>query len=368
MKHRFTFSVLACLFLALLVISNNKEWMTAVSDYRFSKEWLAPDQFKHGDLYGLCYIHAYKEPAGPEQFKLFNAPKRNLDLYILHDSYLQNKLPSNCFEGIDTLIQIDYRGPSCLKHLNPAHASILLIETAQRYARWRFQLAAYFMNTLKIERKGSSSGESIKPPAPDTDTAGVWNTIQSTLYNPNINTNLEFNLFDYSLCSPLRGFKASLNYALFKKLSDKLVISTDQRYLLLKETIDTSQPTGIYTPLPDSELDSMVAHMDQIRKHFLSCGFKEVYFSVLPNTVSIVDSTHYPGKTGNGLLYKLNHKTAGKIPFIDAYTRFLTKPDRMYKHGDSHWSNEGKQIWIDLVNKTLSMDTSITYGSARIFP
>jgi len=348
---RIVFSVFAFIFLALLIISNNKEWMLRISDYRFASHSECLDPHKHGDLYSMCYMQKYKEPIAEPAFRKYNSARRNTDLYIMHDSYLQNRLSSTNFKGIDSLQQIDYRGGPSTIRLDSGKTSVLIIETAQRYARWRLQNPFYYINQLHIAGKEKSGTETAPPTASDADTSSWLNDLKGIVYNPNINSNLEYNLFDYSLFSPLRGWKSSLTNFLFGKPDNRLVISTDKQYLMLKETVDTAQNTGIYNHLAESELDSLTAHMQQIRLHFIQAGFKEVWFSVIPNTVTVVDSTYLPQHPGNGLMYKLKNKTGNlHIPYIDVYSLFIKQADKMYKHGDSHWSPAGKQIWIDEVN------------------
>jgi len=43
-------------------------------------------------------------------------------------------------------------------------------------------------------------------------------------------------------------------------------------------------------------------------------------------------------------------------PDIDVYSLFAGSPDpgRLYRVGDTHWNNNGLQVWIGLVNKLLS--------------
>jgi hypothetical protein len=326
--------------------------MEAISDYRFSILWLAPDKYKHGDLYGMCYLSRYKEAIVEPAFKRYTDKRRGINLYILHDSYLQYPLNTNNFDGIDSLEQIDYRSGSANRVLDPVRRSVLIIETAQRYATDRFRNAGYFITRLNIVKQKENADRSSFDD--ESDTASWLNSAKAVLYNPNINTNLEFNLFDYSLFTPVREMKADLNYCLFHKLRNELILSRNNKYLMLKETADPAQTTGIYQPIPSFEMDSLLAHMDQIRRHFLSCGFTEVCFSVIPNTITVVDSSWLPGYPGNRMMPAIKAKTESMhIPYIDVYPLFLKDPAGMYKHGDSHWTNAGKQVWIDEVNKAL---------------
>jgi hypothetical protein len=348
MKRRLVFSFAAVFFLALLVVSSNRKWMEAISGFRFSCEWLAPDQYKNGDLYGMCFLTGYKEPATDPVFKKYEPANSRLNLYILHDSYLQNRLYASYFKGADSLIQIDYRNGASNISLNGKKKNILLIETAERYARWRLKNASYFTGMLRQDTLTSTVVET-PPSAAESDV-----TLREMLSNPNINSNLEFNLFDYSLFSPVRGWKTALNHALFGRLPDALALSSDKRFLLLKETLDTIQNTGIYAPLPESETDSLAEHMALIRQHYMRLGFQDVWFSIIPNTATLNDSLHNSRLPCNGFIYRMKAKADRlSVPCIDVYPDFRKNPSAMYKHGDSHWSNQGKQLWIDRVGEKL---------------
>ena len=44
------------------------------------------------------------------------------------------------------------------------------------------------------------------------------------------------------------------------------------------------------------------------------------------------------------------------MPMIDVYSAFAGSPDpgKLYRVGDTHWNNNGLQVWIRLVNQILS--------------
>jgi hypothetical protein len=349
-------ALFATLFLALLVLCSNKEWMQAYSDFRFSHPSLEPDQRKHGDLYGMCFIHKYKESTQPLSLKTYPAKKQNTCLYLLQDSYLQDPLQTTNFNGIDSLIQYDYRNDPLTEILQEGKKNVLVIETAERYARNRFQNPGFFIHQFRLAAK-----EPSKTPAtaqfmqsPKQEQPGLGDKIRSMLVNTHVNSNMEFALFDYTLFSPIRGLKAEINYTLFTRLDNRIAVSRDGSFLLLKETIDSTQSTGIYTKLEDKEIDSMGAHMQVIRNAFLSAGFKEVFFSIIPNTVTLNDSSHFNISPYNGLIYKIKSKAKVLgIPYIDVWELYKQSPALYYKHGDSHWNVKGKQLWLDCVSERI---------------
>ncbi|HEV7230380.1 MAG TPA: hypothetical protein VGO45_03565 [Bacteroidia bacterium] len=348
MKRRLRFSFAAVFFLALLLISSNRKWMERVSDFRFSREWLAPDQYKNGDLYGMCFLPQYKEPASDPVFKKYECEHSGLNLYLLHDSYLQNRLYTSYFKGADSLVQIDYRNGTAGICLNGRKKNILLIETAERYARWRLQNASYFTQMFQYGPLNSDANQVLASMLESEV------SFRDMLTNPNINSNLEFNLFDYSLFSPIRGLKTALNQSLFGRLPDAIAVSSDKHFLLLKETLDTIQNTGIYAPLSEAETDTLAAHMALIRRYYIEKGFQDVWFSIIPNTATLNDSLHDAHHQYNGLIYRIKAKADEvSVPCIDVYPDFKKNPAAMYKHGDSHWSREGKQLWIDRVGEKL---------------
>jgi hypothetical protein len=42
------------------------------------------------------------------------------------------------------------------------------------------------------------------------------------------------------------------------------------------------------------------------------------------------------------------------MPFIDTFSEFRKNPSKYYLKSDSHWTCEGRDIWLNKVNKILA--------------
>ena len=82
----------------------------------------------------------------------------------------------------------------------------------------------------------------------------------------------------------------------------------------------------------------------------MKAGFDEVYLSIIPNKVSILSPDM--GKY-NQLIERVQSDLNLKIPVIDTYSDFKKNPTKYYLKSDSHWTCEGRDIWLDKVNNIL---------------
>ena len=143
--------------------------------------------------------------------------------------------------------------------------------------------------------------------------------------------------------------KAALNYYVFNRASGDVVISRDKNYLLLKHTVIQEGNETSYVPVPGDELKKIIENFNTIYDHYRANGFKEVYLSIIPNTTTIIQPQGY-----NNLIPLIQNDPTLKMKVIDIYSVFKTTKADVFCHGDTHWNSTGRQMWIDLVNKTLS--------------
>jgi hypothetical protein len=121
-------------------------------------------------------------------------------------------------------------------------------------------------------------------------------------------------------------------------------------YLVLTETVDGKQSLASNFPILDDELQILVNRLNEIRTFYLEKGFSEVYLSVIPNPVHLVDAQF----AYNQLIPKIQKHPDLKIPMIDIYAIFKKNPTMVYAKNETHWTNEGMQLWIDEVNRVLN--------------
>ena len=140
--------------------------------------------------------------------------------------------------------------------------------------------------------------------------------------------------------------KAALNYYLFNRASGDVVISNDRNFLFLKETVSKTDVGSSYYPVSRQDAAHIVDVLNNIYDHYKAAGFAEVYFSVIPNSATIMQPDGY-----NNLIPMIQNDARLRMKIIDIYTTFKQSNDVYYLPGDTHWNHKGKQLWLDMVNE-----------------
>jgi hypothetical protein len=157
-------------------------------------------------------------------------------------------------------------------------------------------------------------------------------------------------LFSSDFFLTFKEWKAWLNWKLFNRIDEKVMLSKDKKHLLY--FLD-AQPLGInscFDKISEEEINLIVDNLNKTYQNYKKAGFDEVYLSIIPNKTSILgtDLGEY-----NHLIQRIQRDSELKIPFFDIYTPYFHSKKILYEKGDSHWNCEGKQIWLDLVNSKL---------------
>jgi hypothetical protein len=289
----------------------------------------------------MAYLDKEKEFYEAKDYRFSRpADTGNIDLYVYGDSYVR-EVPDSAFGHLSHyhFARRDYE--DLTYRLDPHKKNILIIEDAERFIRLYFKYFSIFDHVIK-ENPTSCSG-----PA-KTALLGIKSDF---LFNPGINYNLEFNLFGYAFMDPVKLWKASATYRLFGRTCGDVVVSENGQYLFLRQTVEAHDPLSSYEPIGPQEFALLTSHLNTIYEHYKKEGFDEVYLSIIPNPVSILQPQYY-----NGLIPALQKEPTLQMPVIDVYSLFAGSPDpgRLYRVGDTHWNNNGLQVWIGLVNKLLS--------------
>lgn len=337
--------------IALLAISDSKDLTQAILDKRNRiSGWFGLRHWDNaGDLVTMSYLYDEKKFIEKKDYR-FTRPldtiRKNIELYVWGDSYLKD-VPDSAFAlaghyhfGRRDFTDLGYR-------LDTRKKNILVIETAERFARPYFSNLSIFDHVKKEENATTFSGGS---PIPLTH-ASLFGINLDAFYNHDINRNLEFNMFDYNFINPIRLLKARYVYELFGRASGNVVLSENGKWLFIGETVVAHGPLSSYDPVGKPELSKMLDNVDSIYRHYKKEGFDKVYFSVIPNPATILQPERY-----NGLIPAIRQHAALKgIPLIDVYGPFTHHPDpgSLYRVGDTHWNNNGLQIWLRIVNDEL---------------
>jgi len=334
--------------LGLLIISGSNNVMNQITTKRTDLDgWFGTHRRVSGDLVSMSYLDQVEQfqERDEEHFvkPLDDSGRRNIDLYIYGDSYLMS-VPDSAFSCVNryhfgrrTYEDLNYS-------LDPNKKNILIIEFAERLSRNELRRLDIY-NHLKRKDPGSSFQRLSAP------SAIYANMLVLDIFTHEINRNLEFNLYGYRFWDQIKLAKVSLTYNLFKRAVGDVVISEDGSRLFLRQTMSPNDISSSYSPVDRIEMQKMITNINAMYDHYKAEGFDEVYFSIIPNPVTILQSLHY-----NGLIPELQKEARLKnIPFIDIYGPFSTDadPGRLFRIGDTHWSNQGIQVWLNTVNAEL---------------
>jgi hypothetical protein len=367
--------VLSYLFIligtGLMLASTSKKLMKAIADKRRTVS--GPFGLHHsgaGDLANMSFLEKEKKFFEPNSY-VFKKPsdtgKNNIDLYTWGDSYLMKYpdsglvIPDSVFAHISHYHFGRREYSSLLYTLDPYKRNILLIELSERFLRSYFADFHIYDDVKKAPLPLPVSLTAI----PGQSVAELPYPHLEEIFNPSINQNLEFNLFNYNFVTPVRAVKAEINYRLFGRASGYVAVSDDENYLFLKETVrptNLSRTFNLYYPVSKDELKNILTVTDSIYHHYKKEGFDEVYFSIIPNPATILQPVSSEGLNYNGLIDVFQSYAAKKgIPFIDVYNPFKQYPDkgRLYRAGDTHWNNNGFQVWLGLFNAELKKQSAL---------
>ena len=318
--------------------------------YRF---FIRSDRWRYGDLYGLCYLPAYKFRLEPfKQYgKQSNKPSTNRILYIIGDSYLADKTLSGAFDKFDDVIFLDRRFPFGPIALDTTKQNYLIMEFAERNLNdFNFNKAAEIKwSKTDIRRRLNSNSNSHVNQSNLNLPTNIIDRISQAIFNKDLSRNIELMIFDDKIFTPIKELKANINYSLFKRSSKEVAVSTDEKRLLMNITVDTAYRESDFRKISDSEIQQLTNALDIANKYYLSIGFRKVVLSVVPNAVSVYDVNRMPY---NHLLERVEN--SNRFPVISIFKGFKTTNRNLYYRSDAHWNPGGLDLWVNEVNKHFS--------------
>lgn len=319
--------------------------MQKISDARNDNDaWWGSHFPYEGDLVGMSYLYFEKSFHKPKEkiYTKADCNKDSINLVIWGDSYTQY-MSDSCFCAAG--YQYGRRYFSTMKcKIDSTKRNILIIEITERGVR------GYFNNTDMFNHVECSAGKVVTDCtiSPTIRYAAFKLPSINRFFNKHINQNLEYNLFNYNFMYPFRGSKAWINYKLFHRASGNVAISDNGDRLFLKETIQHKGFTGYGTTVSEEEVNNIVSVLNDINNHYKQAGFDAVYLSIIPNAVTIYQPEGY-----NMLIPRIQMHPALQMKCLDVYSIYKKSPEGMYWRGDTHWSSEGANVWLKLVNSTI---------------
>jgi hypothetical protein len=343
MKRAFAFLVMIVLLL-VLGISSSDQAMRWLSKSRYLQEGnLGSDKYRYGDLYGLSYLPDFRMLKDTSLIvnQFTSAGRRDTDLYIIGDSYLYSYIQmdtANFARSKRVFFRKWSEGGASPIAIHPSgNKKVLLIESVERNI-------ASVIDLL-----------SVKAHLEEYDAPLTWNeslnaTLKDALYDPRLEQNIDFTLFNFQGLSFLKSLKAQANLDIFKRTTPEVVLSKDHQFLYMKETMDSLQKGSSFYPFSSEDIQVLLGRMTKIEQYAHIRGFDEVIFSLIPNPVAI---TRTESRRTNQLIVSLSKANHVRLHILDP-TQVLAKGGKSYFFkSDSHWNQQGAQAWLNQLNQYL---------------
>lgn len=320
-------------------------WLQAYSPVLYKWSRLFPDDYRHGDLYHLSYLPQFKEKLKPCVSSKKNDSNPLVNLFVIGDSFTEpQRVNKNDINAVN-YVNVHWNDHIDIQ-LDRNKKNILILETVERTFKNHFseEINNFIVNAtpLQIEQKKS------------------WKVILKEKYQSaitflfpdkdEIEQRFEATLFSYDIFLKFRELKSTINYQIFGRIEKKVVLSKDKQSIFFSEESVPTDSHSAFFPFTDNEKTNLIYRINHTREKYIKEGFDEVYLSIIPNKVSIIspDLDIY-----NHLINRIQIDSSLKTPIIDTYTDFRKNPLKYYLKSDSHWNCEGRDVWLNKVNKIL---------------
>lgn len=315
-----------CILILLLAIGSNAGWMSKF-------ESCFPNPYRYGDLYMLSNMPGYRIKTNKIVKPVIQYKNSGTALTIIGDSYTQ-RFDSSFFSS-DRYHFIHWNSVPDTIEIDTARKNILIIESAERYIRWRF-----IKNPLlTIGTKGASQG-----PEP-----GKLKLLAEE--------NLQFMLTNYDWEMRFKEIKTSISLNMFNRFSKSVAKPDGSGRLYLSETVDADNNASSFIKIPDEEIKSLVENLNSVTHHLNTIGFDEVYVSIIPNASTIYKTDTLPY---NQFIPRIQNDSNVHFKFIELLKPFQQEHHAVFLCNDSHWNELGKMIWLLQVNAIIDRSSRTT--------
>lgn len=323
-------------------------WIVGLADYYtvypYLYKWgVIDDEYQYGDFYNLAHLPQFKEKLTrcPSE-RLANSPaNRPVHFYAVGDSFLEPQRVDSADFAVNRYQYIKW-GDFLHVNLDTNALNIVLFESIERHLR---------------QHVDHDLGVTIIPDTAtyvERKTEKRWmQRIDHLLQSDRAEGQLGVLLLAGNRVGlQLKEWRASLTHRLFGRVENSVVMSDDGKHLVYHLDTDTLNfaHTSGYSFLPDSRIDSLVAAVNQTRSHLLEMGFDHMLFSIIPNKSTIVmpDYGHY-----NHMIERIQSHPNLQAPFVSVIDEYRKLGARAYLLSDSHWTCEGRAVWLTKVNRLL---------------
>jgi hypothetical protein len=323
-------------------------WIQAYSPIAYKLSKFFPDDYRYGDLYRLAYLPQFKEFQNRENKSVpLEKLKDKTNLFVIGDSFTENERVNS-----DNFTANKYTNVHWAKQaeiaLDTTQRNVLIFETVERTFKDHFSVEVNNFTLKKNKVDVLEVKKSWKRQIKDR----VFDLMNYIFPNSEgIELRLEHTIFNYDFFLIFKEIKANLNLQLFDRVGKNVVIAKKKDAIFYFEEADPKEKQSAFYPITQSEIDNFITQINLSKDKYLKAGFDEVYLSIIPNKVSIMspDLGSY-----NHLIERIQADNRVSVPIIDTYSEFIKFPQKYYLKSDSHWNTNGRDIWLDKVNKILS--------------
>lgn len=335
---KYTVLILGCIVWA---VGLNPTLLGLVGKYK-----LITDGYQYGDLYRMANLSAFKDPK--HECPEYQPPakvksKKKVHLYIVGDSFTEAQRVGKQDFSVDNYTYVHW---SDLLHakLDTTETNILLLESVERHFRQHLATPVSVIlpdSATFIQR---------------ITTSKFMHKLDDAFNGRYAQDRFEALLFQNEMFLKLKEWKADFTYNAFHRVNTSVALVDEDRSVVSYMDTDTPNITSSFSKIRKSEIDSLVMNLDQTRANALKMGFDFVALSIIPNKVSVLNPEY---DTYNQLIERIYQHPKLSIPYIDVLTDFRQMGTASYLKGDSHWTCEAQNLWLDKTNKLInSMITS----------
>ncbi len=298
------------------------------------------DDYRFGDLYRLSALPQFKEDKPVCSPSNLSSDTASTHLYIIGDSFSEpERLTENDFRVSHfQRVAWDYQQRA---QLDPTKRNVLLIESVERHVRDHFARA---IHEFVVETDTSRTPIVPQP---------LRQRISNEFHRNDTEERLESALFSRDWAFWFKEAKASLTLNWFNRESAGVSLSKDHKNLFLRSDTDTTKTlNSSFARLTDSEVTVLIDSINAVAERYNKLGFDTVYLSLIPNKASILEPNR---GIYNHLIERIQANPTLRVPTINTYEAYKSSPFSPYLKSDTHWTCEGRKLWLDLVSQKIKI-------------
>ncbi|MFD2933866.1 hypothetical protein [Spirosoma flavum] len=303
------------------------------------------DDYRFGDLYRLSALPQFKQAKQVCSPPVARHSERSSDtasthLYIIGDSFSEPERLTETDFRVSHFQRVAWDYQQRVQ-LDPTKRNILLIESVERHVREHF---ARPINEFVVETDTSRTPTVRQP---------LRQRLSNEFHRSDMEERLESALFSRDWAFWFKELKASLTLTWFDRENTSVSLSKDHKQLFLRSDTDTTKTmNSSFANLTDKEVTILVDSVNAVAERYQRLGFDAVYLSLIPNKASILE----PDRGAyNHLIERVQANPKLRVPTINTYEAYKTSSLSPYLKSDTHWTCEGRKLWLDLVSQKIQI-------------